>query len=160
MGDTGRSSNSELGFCFPGPTGWGHQRLDDPVISKALSTFLLRTCPTCGQRLYDLRPCRRCGDGSLVLRFNYEDIPENWPECTVKIGVIERDVIDDKRSYRHRRSGRKDLEFTFRKKTGKDGRVAFEVLFIDRMKGRKIHRVHIQDGQSFRIEHDEKESLG
>lgn len=118
-----------------------------------------RTCATCKKRLYTMGPCEYCGDGSLHLRISYEDIPVNWRECEFRISLVERDVKNNKRSYTHKKSGRKDLELTFRKKVGGDGRTAYEVLLCDRMKHRKIHQVHVLVGDSFSIEHDESEPL-
>jgi hypothetical protein len=72
---------------------------------------------------------------------------------------VEHDIGDYKRSYTHKKSGRKDLELRFRKKVGRDGRIAYEVLLFDRMKRRKRHIVHVPVGDTFSIEHDEDEPL-
>lgn len=131
----------------------------DLAISKALGTFLQRTCATCKKRLYALGSCEHCGDGSLLFRISYEDIPDNWRECEFRISLVERDIKDNKRSYTHKKSGRKDLELRFRKKVGGDGRTAYEVLLYDRMKRRKRHTVHVLTGDTFSIEHDESDPL-
>jgi len=137
----------------------GEPKCQDLAISKALGTFLQRTCATCKKRLYTMGPCDHCGDGSHHFRISYEDIPVNWRECDFRISVVERHTKDNKRSYTHKRSGRKDLEFRFRKKVGGDGRTAYEVLLYDRVKRRKKHTVHVLVGDSFSIEHDESEPL-
>ena len=131
----------------------------DLAISKALGTFLQRTCTTCKKRLYTLDSCEHCGDASLLFRISYEDIPDNWRECEFRISLVERDIKDKKRSYTHKKSGRKDLELRFRKKVGGDGRTAYEVLLYDRMKRRKRHTVHVLTGDTFSIEHDESDPL-
>ena len=137
----------------------GKPKYQDLTITKALETFLQRTCAICKKRLYTLGPCEYCGDGSLLFRISYEDIPVNWRECEFRISLVERDIKDRKRSYTHKMSGRKDLELRFRKKVGGDGRTAYEVLLYDRMKRRKRHTVHVLVGGSFSIEHDESEPL-
>jgi hypothetical protein len=129
------------------------------VISRALETFLHRTCAICKKRLFYLGPCEHCGDGSHNFRISYEDIPENWRECEFRISLVERGIGDKKRSYTHKKSGRKDLELRFRKKVGGDGRIAYEVLLFDRMKRCKRHTVHVLIGETFSIEHDEDEPL-
>jgi len=134
-------------------------KYQDLAISKALGTFLQRTCATCKKRLYALGPCEHCGDGSHHFRISYEDIPVNWRECEFRISIVGHDVKDHKRSYTHKKSGRKDLELTFRKKVGEDGRIAYEVLLYDRMKRRKRHTVHVLVGDSFSIEHDESRPI-
>jgi len=131
----------------------------DLAISKALGTFLQRTCAACKKRLYTLGPCEYCGDGSFHFRISYEDIPVNWRECELRISIVARDIKDNKRSYTHKKSGRKDLELIFRKKVGGDGRIAYEVLLYDRMKRRKRHTIRVPVGDSFSIEHDESEPL-
>jgi len=131
----------------------------DLAISKALGTFLERTCAICKTRLYTLGRCEHCGDGSLILRIRYEDIPVNWRKCELRISLVERDIKDNRRSYTNKTSGRTDLELTFRKKIGRDGRPAYEVLLYDRMNRRKRHTVHVLVGDTFSIEHDESEPL-
>lgn len=134
----------------------GKPKHQDLLISEALSTFLQRTCATCKKRLYTLGPCEHCGGNSLIFRISEKDIPINWRECELRISIVERDIKDNKRSYTHKRSGRKDLELIFRKKVGGDGRTAFELLIFDRMKGRrKRHKVYVPIGDTFSIEHDE-----
>lgn len=110
-------------------------KYQDLAISKALETFLQRTCVACKKRLYTMGPCEHCGDGSFHVNISYEDIPVKWVRCRFKISIVERDVKDNKRSYTHKKSGRKDLELTFEKKIGGDGRMAYKTLLIDRMKG-------------------------
>ena len=127
----------------------------DLAISKALETFLQCTCAVCKKRLCTLCPCGHCGDGSLVFRISYEDIPNNWSKCEFRISIVERDIKDNKRSYTHKKSSRKDLDLVFRKKMGRDGRSVCEVLLFDRMSKRKIYRVHVIEGDSFLLDHDE-----
>ncbi len=131
----------------------------DWIISKALETFLQRTCAVCKKRLYTLGPCGHCGNKSLVFNINYEDIPKNWSKCEIRISIVERDIKDNKRSYTHKKSSRKDLDLVFRKKMGRDGRSVCEVLLFDRMNKRKIHQVHVIEGDSFLLDHDEIKPL-
>ncbi len=130
----------------------GHK---DLAISKALETFLQRTCPVCKKRLYTLSPCEHCGDGSLFFRISYEDIPQNWSACELRISIVESNIEDNKRSYIHKKSSRKDLDLVFRKKMGRDGQTAYEVLLFDRMNRRKMHQVHVLEGDSFQLDHNE-----
>ena len=134
-------------------------KYQDLAVTKALETFLQRTCAACKKRLYTLGPCEYCGDGSVHFRISYEDIPANWTKCRFKMSIVERDVKDNKRSYTHKKSGRSDLEITFQKEVGGDGRMAYKLLIIDRMKGRKRHTVHLLDGDRFCLEHDESGPL-
>ena len=127
----------------------------DLIISKALETFLHRTCAVCKKRLYTLGPCRHCGNRSLVFNIIYEDIPNNWSKCEIRISIVSYDIKDNKRSYTHKKSSRKDLDLVFRKKMGRDGRSVCEVLLFDRMNKRKIHKVHVIEGDSFLLDHDE-----
>lgn len=129
------------------------------TFSMAWRTFLHRTCPTCNRRLYTFGPCEHCGDGNIHLKIDWERTQPNWQTCTLKFSIIELDAKDGKRSYSHKRSSRKDLELIFRKKTGGDGRPAYEVLFIDRMKKLKTHRVHVREGEEFLLTHDEIKQL-
>ncbi len=118
-----------------------------------------RICAACKKHLYTMGPCEYCGGGSFHFRISYEDIPVNWSKCRFKIAIVKRDVKDNSRSYIHKKSGRKDWELTFQKEVGGDGRMAYKLLLIDRIKGRKRHTVHLQDGDSFRLEHDESGPL-
>jgi hypothetical protein len=131
---------------------------ENVALSRALETFLQRTCDGCRQRLFDLGPCKHCGDQNVHLTISYEAIPKRWRECEVRVSMVETDA-DGRRTHKHRKSGRKDLELVFRKKWGGDRRVAFEVLLFDRMSHRKRHTVHVLDGETFVIEHDEAEAL-
>lgn len=137
----------------------GEPKCHNLVISEALGTFLQRTCATCKKRLYTMGPCEYCGHGSFHFRISYEDIPVNWRECEFRISLVARDIKDNKRSYTHKRSGRKDMELIFRKKVGGDGRTAYEVQLYDRMKHRYRQTVHVPIGDSFSLEHDDNQPL-
>jgi len=125
------------------------------VISKALKSFLQRTCLVCKKRLYTLGPCKYCGEKSFVFNISYEDIPNNWSFCEFKIAIVERDIKDNKRSYTHKKSSTKDLNFVFRKKMGGDGRFVIELLIFDRMKKTKTHQVRLIDGDRYILVHGE-----
>jgi len=120
-----------------------------------LRTFFHRTCPSCNERLYDYDPCKHCGDRNYVFRIHNEECPPNISEWSIKLSIIETDAKDDKRTYSHRAPSRSDLEIMLRKKVGRDGNLAFEVLCIDRMKKTKKHRVELMEGQQFTVVHDE-----
>ena len=94
---------------------------NDLAISKALKSFLQRTCLVCNRRLYTLDPCRYCGDKSFVFNISYKDIPNNWSFCEFRISIVERDNKNNVKSYKHKKSFRKDLDLLFRKKMGGDG---------------------------------------
>lgn len=130
----------------------GHNGL---AISKALKSFLKRTCLVCKKRLYVLGPCKYCRDKSFIFNISYKDIPNNWSFCEFRISIVERDIKNNKRSYEHKKSSRKDFDLLFRKKMGGDGRFVCELLIFDRMKKTKMHQVRLIDGTSYMLVHDE-----